>query len=69
MAERRGLHRAHGTGAPANRLVERPFEPGMVSPKPREGWAKAFRNSKSRTDELVEARQARNKFDEEEWKW
>jgi hypothetical protein len=37
--------------------------------KPREGWAKAFRGRKSRTDELADARQPPNKFDAEEWKW
>ncbi len=37
--------------------------------KPREGWAKAFRSPKSRTDELAEARQVQNKFDAEEWQW
>ncbi len=37
--------------------------------KPREGWAKAFRSPKSRTDELAESRQVQNKFDAEEWQW
>jgi hypothetical protein len=37
--------------------------------KPREGWAKAFRSTKSRKDELEELRTAPNKFDEEEWQW
>jgi hypothetical protein len=37
--------------------------------KPREGWAKAFRSPKSRTDELAKARQVQNKFDAKEWQW
>jgi hypothetical protein len=37
--------------------------------KPREGWPKAFRRPKSRTDELAETRQVRNKFDAKEWQW
>ena len=38
--------------------------------KPREGWAKALRGSKiTSRDELADARQARNHFDEQEWQW
>ncbi len=37
--------------------------------KPRSGWAEAFRQPKSSVDELSDAREARNKFDAEEWKW
>jgi hypothetical protein len=38
--------------------------------KPREGWAKALRSSKTTgKDELADARQARNHFDEKEWQW
>lgn len=38
--------------------------------KPREGWAKAFRDArKSRADELTTARQIQNQFDAEEWQW
>ena len=38
--------------------------------KPREGWAKALRSSKmTGKDELADTRQARNHFDEKEWRW
>lgn len=38
--------------------------------KPRKEWAKAFRAPNSpRSDELVEARTAKNQFDAEEWQW
>lgn len=38
--------------------------------KPRKDWAKAFRVRKTpRTDELAEARTAKNQFDVEEWQW
>jgi hypothetical protein len=51
--------------------VEKTREGLLLKPrrKPREGWAKAFRSPKSRSDELAEAREIQNKFDAKEWQW